>query len=496
VLESIVRTALLTHSDKKGTLPSTFALLGLGGYGRAELNPLSDIDIMFLFPDKANSTQVDDMKKILTDEVLYPMWDLGFKVGHSTRSVRECIEEAQLDYKTRNSLLESRRILGSATLHQEMEDTYRRHLDSMDIRPYLEEMIEVQEERRNQYGNSVFAPEPNIKNGVGGLREYQGVQWLLHLMYGRAKFKQLYSYDNLYARDLREFESAYDFQLRVRSELHFNSKRATDELTIGLQQLIAGKLGYGGSALEQVEHLMKDYYAHARNSLRVARSIEQRVLITYDATRAKRRKLFRMSFKKVQRREQDGFVIESDRISVADEAAFMKQPERVVDAFVLAQKEGLKLSFDMQRLVAAILPKVTPKLCGKPEFCGAVRQLLSEPGRVYPVLEEMYSTGFLARLIPELSILNCLVQHDRFLVRYAEDEKVLKAIQRLDVMLSEPGHCPPEVVAEGSVNREPGGSLLVTAVVFAALSGTLIRIWSNPATQRCGHLRDPAAVAV
>ncbi|MEQ9822904.1 MAG: DUF294 nucleotidyltransferase-like domain-containing protein [Puniceicoccaceae bacterium] len=473
MLESIMRTAVLTHSERQGTLPCQFALLGLGGYGRGELNPLSDVDIMFLFPDKANSAQLATMKQILTDEVLYPMWDLGFKVGHSTRSVKECIDEAQADYKTRNSLLESRRILGSATVHQEMEGEYRRFLDSMDIRPYLEEMIQMQEDRRSQYGGSVFAPEPNVKNGVGGLRDYQGVQWLLHLMYGRAKFKTLYTHDNLFARDMREFEEAYDFQLRVRSELHFNSRRATDELTLSMQRLAAVNLGYQGNAIEQVEHLMKDYYFHARNSLRVARSVEQRVLETYDATRAKRRRLFRLSVKKVQRLEVDGFVIESDRISVANETDFMADPMAMLRLFELIQAKQVKPTIDTQRLVAANLPKLTGKLLKRPDFCCRLAQLFTQPGRVFPVLEEMYNAGFLARVIPEFEMLHCLVQHDHFMVRYAEDQKVLKSIQRLDAVVCDPQHRHRSFLPEppdGASLNELYWILLLFSLRFPGLS--------------------------
>lgn len=479
VLESICRTALLTYSEKEGTLPCQFTLLGLGGYGRGELNPLSDVDLMFLFPDKAKSSQVSMMKQIITDEVLYPMWDLGFKVGHSTRSVKECIEESQLDYKTRNSLLESRRILGSATIHKEMEQSYRRFLDEMDIRPYLEEMIQVQEERRSQYGGSIFAPEPNVKNGVGGLRDYQGVQWLLHLMFGKARFTQLYQNDNIYARDMREFEAAYDFQLRIRNEIHFNNRRASDELTMGMQRIVSDNLGYKGTALEQVEKFMKEYYFHARNSLRIARSIEQRVLMTYDKTRTKRRKRFRMSFKKVVRKEVDGFVIENDLIFLNEKDYDSFSADQMMALFRLIQVMNVKPSFELQRHVIARLPEVTSHKATQPSFAEQFSSIISTPGKVFPVLEEMYETGFLERMIPEFEILHCLIQHDHFLVRYAEDQKVMKSIQRLDLVLSDSAHAHREllpVIENEQELRELYWALLLYSIKYP---GTSIGVGAN-----------------
>lgn len=437
VIESIFRTALLTFSEQHGTLPCKCSLLGLGGYGRGELNPLSDVDIMFLFPDDVKPKIVSDMKTILTDEVLYPLWDLGFKVGHSTRTVKESIEESELDFKTRNSLLESRLILGSTELHKELKKTYRKHLDKRNLKSYIEDLIAIQEKRRVQYGRSVFHPEPNIKNGVGGLRDYQGVLWLLHLAYGTARLSVLYKHKNLYKKEVRDFEAAYDFLLRIRNELHLNSNRATDELTLAVQPMIAENLGFKGTALERVEKMMKQYYFHARNSLRIARSLENRILANFTNSARKRRQLFQMSFKQVVKHEVDGFIIENEIVDAVDSSVFDNDPARIIRLFRLTQVMDLKLSIELERLVEAKLDTLARVEDQKTEIYKPFREIIDSQGKVFNILEEMYNLGVLTKLIPEFEALHCYIQHDRHLVRYSEDQKVLSSIQQLDSLLTE-----------------------------------------------------------
>ena len=446
VIQSIFRTALLTFSEKHGTLPCKCSLLGLGGYGRGELNPLSDVDIMFLFPGNVKPAVIANMKAVLVDEVLYPLWDLGFKVGHSTRNIKECIEEAQLDYKTRNSLLESRLVLGSSELHKELKTTFRGYLDKTDLRPYLVEMVELQEKRRKQYGENVFTPEPNIKNGVGGLRDYQGLLWMVQMMYGSRNLATLYNHDNLYQREIRDFDAAYDFLLRIRNELHFNSNRATDELTLGIQPVIAENLGYKGSSLERVEHLMKDYYYHARNNLRIARSLEKRILSNFKGTSTKtRRRLFRNSFKKVVKQEVDGFTIESDIIATDDPTIFDQDPARVIRLFRLVQTMRLKISLEIERLIEARSDLLTKKVVTKAAIVKDFRSIVDSHGKVFSALEEMHNLGVLIKILPEFDALHCYIQHDRHLVRYSEDQKVLNSIWQLDHLFESPKNLPPSL---------------------------------------------------
>jgi [protein-PII] uridylyltransferase len=439
IVESIFRTALLTYSEKHGVLPCACSLLGLGGYGRGELNPLSDVDIMFLFPDDAKASTIENMKQVLTDEVLYPLWDLGFKVGHSTRTVRECLHESALDIKTRNSLLESRLILGSTTLHKKLIRAYRDYLDKQDLRPLVQEMIEVQNDRRRRFGGGVFATEPNIKNGVGGLREFQGIKWLLQLVYGSNSARRLYAFEHLYKRERKAFRDAYNFMLRVRTELHLNSKRPTDELTVGAQLMIAENLGYKGTPLERMESFLKDYYNHALNSLKIARSLEKKILL--EVSRKPPSAFHRLlnRFKKDRPRyEADGFIVESDTVREASADIFNDDPIRMLRLFRLVQTMDVAIAPSLENLLKAKLDLLTPKRIAQKEVGEHFRAIMSTQGSVLPILEEMHNLGLLEKILPEFEALHCFVQHDFNMVRYAEDQKVLNAIGQLDTLLNNP----------------------------------------------------------
>jgi [protein-PII] uridylyltransferase len=441
IIESIFRTALLTYSEAHGTLPSKCSLVALGGYGRGELNPLSDIDLMFLFPDESKPALLTNMKRVLTDEVLYPLWDLGFKVGHCTRTVRECEDEAKLDFKTRNSLLESRLILGSAEIHRKMRKSYREWLDRSNLKPYIEEMLAMQEKRRTQHGGSVFMPEPNLKNGVGGLRDQQGVRWMVLLLNGKPSFDPFYAHQSLMVPEARNFEAAYDFMLRVRNELHLNSKRPTDDLTLGLQPIIAANLGYEGAPLERVEKLMKDYYQHAHNQIHIARAIEKRILSSLNQEPANTgvRRRFRWMPEKRKAKPEcvEGCWIGNDLLYPENQELFDEDPLRILRLYRLMQERGLKCSSELERLIEAKAGLLDARLLTQPEASACIRQILTQPGKVFEAVESMHNLKVLERIIPEFRSLHCLIQHDLHLVRYSEDQKVIRSLQQLDRLVNQ-----------------------------------------------------------
>src|SRR5690606_8684853 len=166
MLSHLFDYAISAWKRTHGELPAPVSLVALGGYGRAELSPLSDIDLMFLFPSKVSPEKVQPLQEHLTNEILYPLWDCSLKVGHSTRTVDEVFAEARKDMQTKTSLLEARKIAGSQTLYDTFAAAYRTYYTTEDPRGYIAARLEDQANRRGKYGNTVFLQEPEIKNGV------------------------------------------------------------------------------------------------------------------------------------------------------------------------------------------------------------------------------------------------------------------------------------------------------------------------------------------
>ncbi|MBC8011175.1 MAG: [protein-PII] uridylyltransferase, partial [Burkholderiales bacterium] len=176
--------AIAGFERTQGKLPAACALLALGGYGRGELSPLSDIDIMFLFPTKIRLAAIQPLQQHLIDEVLYVLWDCGLKVGHSTRTIDDVFSEAKKDVQTKTALLEARLVAGAQPLFEGFAAAYRSYYTQEDAKGYIRVRLEDQATRRAKYGDSVFLQEPDIKNGVGSLRDYQNTLWMARVKLG------------------------------------------------------------------------------------------------------------------------------------------------------------------------------------------------------------------------------------------------------------------------------------------------------------------------
>ncbi|MBM3854601.1 MAG: [protein-PII] uridylyltransferase, partial [Verrucomicrobia bacterium] len=274
--------ALRTYAQKAGgSAPSPVALVALGGYGRGELSPLSDVDVMFLFPTKTNPAEAKPLQEHLTNEILYILWDCGLKVGHSTRTIDDAFAQARKDILTKTALLEARRIAGSEKLYATFSQAYRSYYATENPRDYIAARLDDQDNRRKKFSNTVFNQEPDIKSGVGGLRDYQNAVWMARVKLDIATIDELAAQNYLRADDLEAFQRAYDFLLRVRNELHFISARATDVMSLDLQPRLAEALGYQApEMLARVEAFMQDYYRAAQTIFRVSKLVEDRLALS------------------------------------------------------------------------------------------------------------------------------------------------------------------------------------------------------------------------
>jgi [protein-PII] uridylyltransferase len=408
------------------------ALIALGGYGRGELNPFSDIDVMLLHhrEKKGISPHLEEM----VQQVLYLLWDSGFKVGHSTRSIKEAVAQANQDMRTKTAMLESRLLAGDAELAREFRRQFRSKCVNGYEREYVELRMQDQVARHKKFGDSVYLQEPNLKGGCGGLRDYQNLLWMTYFKEGSLSTNQLVGKDWLSESDQRRIEKAYDFLLRLRTALHYATGRATDILHISLQEQIAERLDYSsGNGQLRSEALMRDYYEHTRNIFRVTERITEQFVSGY--VTSKTRSLF--SFLPLIRTHKtpvgDFFFVCNKQLHPARRDLFRKDPEQMMRAFEIAQDRGLDLSPELEDLLSRSLGQVTRTYQYARGSRAIFKDILSQKGRVGRILRMMHRVDFLGRYIPEFGQLTCLVQHE-FLHRYTADEHTLVCIDKLDAL--------------------------------------------------------------
>ncbi|HYP15943.1 MAG TPA: [protein-PII] uridylyltransferase, partial [Opitutus sp.] len=440
MLERLVEAALANFSRAHGKPTSPFSLVALGGYGRGELSPLSDIDVMFLFPAKTKPAVIKPFLEHLTNEILYPLWDCGLKVGHSTRNVDEVFAEARKDIQTLTSLLESRLVAGSASLYETFAQAYHAFSTAEDPKGYIAARLGDQAQRRAKYGDTVFLQEPDLKNGVGGLRDYQNALWMSRVKLGICRIEELGTQNYLRPEELAEFTRSYDFLLRVRHELHFLSTRPTDLLDLGLQPKVAENLGYRDEdLLVRVERFMQDYYRAAQSIFRISKLVESRLALTIgrDAQGAKvsiRDSLLASRFRRSKK--LDGFVLRGRDLAAETPNVFREDPIRLIRVFRHRQQLDCSLDFHLAALVRESLPLFTPAVRDSHDASVTFRAILSEAGAVFPTLSLMHELGMLGQFIPEFNGLTCLVQHE-FYHRYTADVHTLEAIRQLDLIFTQ-----------------------------------------------------------
>src|SRR5215831_5157486 len=257
------------------------ALVAIGGYGRAELNPQSDIDFMFLHNRQiaAGIRPLPHLAKIL-DGLLYPLWDVGLKIGHSVRSIDDCVRVANSDMQSKTSLIEARRITGDEALLEKFQEALVNKCVDGHEEEYIAMRLRDQEARRAKFGNSACMQEPNIKNGCGGLRDYQNLLWMAFFKYRTRSLTELQAHEMISESERKQLEAAYNFLLRVRTEMHYHTNRGMDVLSKSLQPAVAHNLGYRErSPSQRIERFMRDVYTHARNIFRITSTVEQRLAL-------------------------------------------------------------------------------------------------------------------------------------------------------------------------------------------------------------------------
>ncbi len=435
LLRHLWDTAKASLSEQAQKEFPALALVAIGGYGRAELNPHSDIDVMFLHDRQvaAGIRPLPHLSKIL-DGLLYPLWDINLKIGHSVRSIEDCVKVANGDMQAKTSLIEARLIVGDQALFQKSQKTLVNKCVNGHEEEYIAQRLEDQAARRTKFGNSACMQEPNLKNGCGGLRDFQNLLWMAFFKNRTRSLRDLQGQAVLSENERKQLEAAYDFLLRVRTEMHYHVNRPMDVLTKNLQPAIAHNLGYRErSPSKRIEQFMREVYTHLRNIFLITRTLEQRLALLPRPRRLPGLSLrsFLPNGRKAANEPIDGFKFTNGEIVAASDRVFRDQPRRLMRVFLYAQQRGLRLHADLAQLVRHQLALVDRAFLSDEHVRETFLTILNQRGNVAPILRAMHEVDLLGKYVPEFGKLTCLVQHE-FYHQYTADEHTLMCLEQLD----------------------------------------------------------------
>lgn len=427
----------LTPQARKEFPP--IAVVGLGGYGRAELNPHSDMDLMFLHEGQvaASQTRALPVLQRVIDGVWLPLFDLNIKPGHSVRSIADCVAAANdrsdaRSVETKTSLIEARLIVGDEKLFARFQKTILAKCVEGHEDRYITARLEDQAARRAKFGNSACMQEPNIKNGCGGLRDFQNLLWMAFFKYRTRTLAELQEREFVTSKERKQLEAAYDFLLRVRTELHYHVNRPLDALTKNLQPAVASELGYGDrSPSKRIEKFMRDIYTHARAVFLITRTLEQRMALGPAPQKLLSLRAWLPHARAERAEPVDGFRFLNGEIHAASNRIFRDQPRRLMRVFLESQKRGLRLHADLAQLIRNQITLVDREFLADEHVRETFLTILNQRGNVAPILRAMHEVDLLGKYVPEFGRLTCLVQHE-FYHQYAADEHTLVCLEQLD----------------------------------------------------------------
>ncbi|MDR2513437.1 MAG: [protein-PII] uridylyltransferase [Puniceicoccales bacterium] len=430
-----------TLSDLSQEEREAISLVALGGFGRGELCPHSDIDLMFLYDDsRLVPGTFKALQERVTNGVLYPLWDLRYKVGYSTRTVSESVHEARGDAITRNSLLDARYLAGAELLFGALVRATDAAIREDGIAGQVRFLLAEQARRHARYGGSVFMQEPDIKNGVGGLRDFQTLGWLARLLGEGDGLGGLVRRGFLRPAEAKAATDAYSFLMRVRNELHFQSERATEVLSLEKQASVAEKLQGGGENwMHQIESLMRDYYLAADTVRQTACAVGWHFEANPEATQPPTpRRVAREKLEAGQATSFDGFVMQRGSLSAEAPNVFDEDPVRLLRVFRHVQQYRAMPDFPLLRLVREKIPLLTPRVARSRQAVDCFMSILADAGHVGDALTQMHEVGVLCRFIPEFSGIHCLVQREIY-HRYTVDVHTLRCLRELDAVFADAG---------------------------------------------------------
>ncbi len=423
LMDQIIRVLLeFTESDLFPLDPSAeeerLTVVAVGGYGRAELAPFSDIDLLFLLPE----TKTPHREKAV-EYILYMLWDLGLKVGHATRSLNECMHTAKADLVIRTTLVESRFLAGDKRLYNTLRRRFQAEVVSGSETAYIEAKLAERNARHITVGDSRYVMEPNIKEGKGGLRDLHTLFWIAKYIFAVDGVDELVACKVLTRSEANLFTKALNFLLTMRCHLHYVSGRAEERLTFDLQSEIGRLMGYTDHAGSLgVERFMKHYFL-------VAKDVGDLTRIFCAALEAECKRAPRLNWRRFALRGKipEGFRVKGSWLVVDKRDVFVEDPVNLIRLFHLAQQFDLDIHPVALRKVTRKLGLIDLKLRKDPQANALFVEILTSKNTPDTTLTRMNEAGVMGRFIPDFGRVVAQTQHDMYHV-YTVDEHSIRAI--------------------------------------------------------------------
>ncbi len=406
------------HVVRRG-VPTTgerIAVMAIGGYGRGELAPLSDVDLLFLLPYKETP-----FSEQLVEHILYALWDLSLKVGQAVRSIDENLYYARADMTIRTALLDARWVWGDQALAKEFTTRFKRELIDGTGAQFVQAKLAERDARHDKTGDSRYRLEPNVKDDKGGLRDLHVLAWIAKYLYGVSDLRNLADLGLIDGDAAARFGKAHEFLNTVRCHIHYLTGRPENRLTFDLQRKIAELMGYADRAgSTATERFMRRYFLVARDVGDLTR-----VVITLLEENGRRKPLFALPTA-LRRKKLDGFIIDGGRIGVNDDDVFEREPIRMLKIFRHAQRRGYDFQPRALRAISQAAKRVA-RLRDDPEANAVFMEILTAKEGPEATLRLMNECGVLGRFIPDFARVVAQMQYDMYHV-YTTDEHTIRAI--------------------------------------------------------------------
>ena len=396
------------------------SIISVGGYGRREMAPFSDVDLLFLTPYK-----MAPWSENVIETVLYLLWDLKLKVGHSSRSIKDCLRLGSEDYTIRTAMLEHRFVCGDINLASQLNDKLWKNLFSGTAKDFISAKLKERENRHEKHGQR-YMVEPNVKEGKGGLRDLQSLYWIAKYVYQTQNISDLVDLNVFRSDEYLQFEQAEEFLWAVRCQMHHLADRAIEQLSFDLQVEVASAMGYHDSRDQRaVEIFMQDYFRHATRVGDLTRIF----LTSLEAVHAKDEPLLERIFKRKPKIDNDYIVIHN-RLAIKSEKEFLTNPINLLKLFSEALRTGLLIHPNAMRLVSANLAMVNNEFRASTEAQQIFLELLLKHGNPERALRRMNELGFLAKFIPEFEPIVAMMQFNMY-HSYTVDEHTIQCLKTL-----------------------------------------------------------------